>query len=163
MGDAPVKRPRGRPGIYTQELADEICQRIAEGETLTAICKPDDFPVALYTVLEWVRLDVGPGFSASYARARTTQADVWADELKDVSRNPHVGKTTTTVNDRFGTSTKVVEQDMTEHRRLQISATQWLIARANRNKYGDRAALLMDTEESGVLRVKIENDPDASS
>ena len=31
-----VKRPRGRPTVYTKELANTICERLAKGETLKA-------------------------------------------------------------------------------------------------------------------------------
>jgi hypothetical protein len=36
--------PAGRPSDYTQEIADLICERIADGESLRAICAGDDMP-----------------------------------------------------------------------------------------------------------------------
>ncbi len=49
----------GRPSIYSPELAQEICARIAGGETLKGICEDDDMPCAR-AVLYWLH-DDSPG------------------------------------------------------------------------------------------------------
>jgi len=66
----------GRPSSYTETFADEICRRIAEGETLKQICRDEDMP-ARSTVQKWVLDDV-QGFSGKYARAREIQLESWA-------------------------------------------------------------------------------------
>lgn len=48
------KLPRARPSDYTPELADLICARIIEGESLRSICKDDDMPSAV-SVYAWLR------------------------------------------------------------------------------------------------------------
>lgn len=157
------KRPRGRETKFTWALGRTICERIARGETLTSMCKEDGFPVHINTIMDWVREDIGPGFGGMYARARLTQADVWADELHDISRTPTTGIITTTIDGPNGRIVKTIEQDAIEHRRLQVDSKKWLLARLNRKKYGDNAKFEIDTDESGTLKIKIENDPDASS
>ena len=62
----------GRPSTFTQKIADEICERIADGESLRSICGDDGFPTKS-TVFKW--LNDFPGFSDQYARAREAQAD----------------------------------------------------------------------------------------
>jgi hypothetical protein len=62
----------GRPSLYTPELADEICRRLAEGESLRAICRGEGMP-SFATVENWVIDDRG-GFHAMYRRAREVQA-----------------------------------------------------------------------------------------
>lgn len=37
-------RKRGRPSKFTQEIADEICRRLAMGESLRSICRDEGFP-----------------------------------------------------------------------------------------------------------------------
>jgi hypothetical protein len=37
-------KPRGRPSKWTQEIEDEICERLSRGEPLRAICRLDGFP-----------------------------------------------------------------------------------------------------------------------
>lgn len=38
----PRKRPIGRPSLFATELGDEICSRIADGESLRSICGEAD-------------------------------------------------------------------------------------------------------------------------
>lgn len=70
----------GRPSRYTPEIAETICRRLAEGESLRAICRDEGMPSA-GAVLGW-RDDV-PGFAEQYARARTDQAHVIAEAALD--------------------------------------------------------------------------------
>lgn len=80
----PPPPPRGRPDTYTDELATEICERIANGETLSRLCLDEDMP-GRRTVTRWLmnRED----FAAQYARAREMQALHEADEILDISDN----------------------------------------------------------------------------
>jgi len=50
------KGTRGRAVVCTQSLANLICERLAQGETLTSICKADGMPSAS-TVLKWAQVD----------------------------------------------------------------------------------------------------------
>jgi len=59
----------GRPTAYTPELGEAICELLAEGKTLKAICRTDDIPVAESTVRSWA-INAEHPFSALYARAR---------------------------------------------------------------------------------------------
>ena len=53
------KKKNGRPTIYTQKLASKICERLALGDSLRAICREDAMP-HLATVLRWVLNDMPP-------------------------------------------------------------------------------------------------------
>ena len=66
----------GRPTDYTPEIAAEICDRIADGEPLRAICSSDTMPDAS-TVRRWRH--VHPEFRATYAHAREEGGDAWAE------------------------------------------------------------------------------------
>ncbi len=61
----------GRPSTYSQEIADEVCRRLAGGESLRAICRDEGIPDES-TVRLWA-LDDRDGFAAQYARAREVQ------------------------------------------------------------------------------------------
>jgi hypothetical protein len=74
----------GRPTDYTDELATEICARIASGESLRSICREDGKPV-ISTVMLWLVCGKHPQFSEQYAEARRIQAETLADELFDIS------------------------------------------------------------------------------
>jgi hypothetical protein len=74
--------PAGRPPIYTEELADAICERLCMGESLRRITKDEGMP-SIATVMRWL-LNI-PEFDNKYARARQLQAEVWADEMIDIA------------------------------------------------------------------------------
>ena len=61
----PLKKPGRKPMECTEEITLEICQRIAKGETMKAICLNTHLP-SDDTIYAW--LAVHPTFAASYAR-----------------------------------------------------------------------------------------------
>ncbi len=67
-----AKRPRGRPSIYSAELAETICARLVGGESLRQICEDDKMPCST-TVLRW--LVEKDDFQAQYAQACELQAE----------------------------------------------------------------------------------------
>lgn len=75
-------RKTGRPSKYSDALAMKICNKMADGESLKAICKPDNMPSCV-TVRTW--RNAKPGFLVMYARAREDQADFYADEIIEIA------------------------------------------------------------------------------
>jgi len=73
---------RGRPTGYTDKLAQEICTRIASGESLRSICLDEHIP-AKSTVLLWV-VNNNNGFSDQYRAAREAAGYSHADEALDL-------------------------------------------------------------------------------
>jgi hypothetical protein len=72
----------GRHTLKTPELCNEICARVAKSETLTNVCRDAAMP-AWTTVHDWKHAD--ESFRQALAHAREQQADVWSDELVDIS------------------------------------------------------------------------------
>jgi hypothetical protein len=58
---------RGRPSLYSPEIAEEICERLASGESMRRICQDEHMP-GRRTVEGW--MDADPDFRAKCARAR---------------------------------------------------------------------------------------------
>jgi hypothetical protein len=139
-----------RPTIYSQAIADQICERLIEGESLRRIGKRVGMPSAS-TVVRW--LATNDDFRAQYALAREAQADTLADEAVFIADTPKTGKVartkTHTVSvevDGAVTSTTTTETastvgDMLGHRRLQVDARRWYAAKLNPKKYGDKLEL----------------------
>lgn len=71
-----------RPTKLTDKIRDEICTRLASGESLRSICKDSHIP-AVSTVLLWVVTN-RDGFSEHYARAREAQGHYHVDEMLDM-------------------------------------------------------------------------------
>lgn len=76
------KRGRGRPSLYSEELANRVCELVADGCTLTRIDRMADMP-ARRTISDWESKH--PVFSAQLQRAREAGFDAWADECFDIA------------------------------------------------------------------------------
>lgn len=127
----------GRPSDYTQELVDEICERIIEGESLRAICKSDNMPNTS-TVLRW--LDKYETFRLQYTRAKEEQAEKFADEIVQIADD---GLNDTYVDENGKQRT---DQDVIARSRLRVEARKWVAAKLKPKKYGEK----VQTEVSGA-------------
>ncbi|ASS53949.1 terminase small subunit-like protein [Rhizobium leguminosarum] len=74
----------GRPTKFSQALAEKICERIADRESLRSICRDEDMP-AKSTVLSWLADDDKAAFRARYALAREILADGFVDEMVEIA------------------------------------------------------------------------------
>ena len=82
-------RKTGRPSAHTPEIADEICQRIAGGESLRSVCREEHMP-AFSTVLLWVVHD-REGFSDQYHASREAAGYAHADEALNLRNELRAG------------------------------------------------------------------------
>lgn len=73
----------GRPEVYGQAIADEICAQVAQGKTLADICQDKNMPHPV-SVVRWQREN--HEFGLAYARARMDQADYFAEEIIKIAR-----------------------------------------------------------------------------
>lgn len=131
----PVKR--GRPSIYSDELATEICERLAAGETLTGICSDEDMP-SVRTVSGWMMRK--PDFFADVARAREQQMHLEAEQIREIADNAYEDyyidwKVDQQTGDR--TPFVVVDNESVKRAALRIDARKWRAAALNRRVYGN--------------------------
>ena len=123
------RQGRGRPSLYTADLAAGICRRMAMGETLRAICAGDDMPPES-TVRGWVVDDV-EGFSAQYARAREAQGHAIAEQ---------------------GLVEAIAAEDA-QLGRLAFDARKWFASKVAPKHYGDKVTQEHTGEGGGAIRV----------
>lgn len=105
----------GRATTFTQELADEICSRISEGESLRKICEDPQMP-GRRTVFDW--LAKNDDFRDDYALAHQRQAEYFVGQIVEMAdaATPQ--------------NWQVVK--------LQIWARQWTASKLHPKKYSDR-------------------------
>lgn len=122
---------RGRPSDYSEDVAAEICARIAESDYgLEQICEGDDMPSAR-TVWRW--LTKHESFRQAYARAKEQQATTMADRgLRDA-----INATDAALG------------------RLKFDARKWAASKLDPKKYGDRIAHVGGGE--GEAPIAVEN------
>ena len=75
------KKKAGRPSKYTEKLGKQICELIAEGESVRKISLKKGMPSA-WTIHNWVSNN--PDFSQQYAHARDIQRDYYLDLIEDL-------------------------------------------------------------------------------
>lgn len=123
----------GRPSKFTPEIADAICNRLADGETLIAICRDEDMP-GESTVRGWVLEDRG-GFSAKYAQARLVGYERMADELLDISDDARNDWMERRGEDDAGWAANGEHMNRS---RLRVDTRKWLLSKALPKVYGDK-------------------------
>ena len=134
----------GRPCTYTPEIAAEICRRLAEGETLRAICRSDDMPHES-TVRSWA-LDDREGFSTHYTRARELGYLRLADEILEIADD----SSSDTLKDDQGNER--LNTEFVARSRIRIDTRKWLLSKCLPKVYGDKLDL---SNSDGSLTVKI--------
>ena len=125
--------PGARPTVYRQEVADEICQRMASGESLRSICRDSGMP-GESTVRSWSLANV-EGFSAHYARARENQAHSLAEELLEIADDGSNDWMERNDPDNPGWQ---VNGEHLQRSRLRFDARKWLASKIMPKVYGER-------------------------
>lgn len=120
-----------RPKSYNQETADEICKRLASGESLRGICRDAGMPSEAL-VRSWAVDDVN-GFAAQYARARETQADSLAEEIIEIADT---------------------EEDP-QRARVRVDARKWFASKVAPKRYGDKVDLNVGGQDDNPILVDL--------
>jgi hypothetical protein len=137
----------GRPSEFTQAIADEICARIADGESLRSICLDDALP-SQRAVFNW--LASNEQFVQQYARAREAQADALFDEILDIADNG--ANDWMEKHDQDGGNIGWRENGEAMRRsQLRIDARKWMAGKLRPKKYGDK----LDVEHKGDIHITI--------
>jgi hypothetical protein len=124
-------KPTGRPAVYGDALALAICERLADGESLKAICEDENMP-ARTTVYKWIVEDTD-GFADKYARAREAQQDTAVDDLADVAQATLEGK-----------------RDP-QAARVYADIIKWRAAQLHPKKYGNKTTVENTGPDGGPL------------
>jgi hypothetical protein len=128
-----AKKAVGRPSLYSDELADKICERIAMSEEgLHAICKEEGMP-SFPTVFNWLNDSEKKYFLDKYMRAREAQADLLSDQIIDIADTCVIGIKTKETKDGIMEETG----DMVDRSRLRVDARKWKASKLAPKKYGD--------------------------
>jgi len=140
------QKKRGRPSLYTPDIAASICARLAKGEPLTVICADEGMP-ADRTVREWQERDAE--FSAAIAHARELGFDAIAWQAMQIADTPQEGEETTIK--ASGVETK--RGDMLGHRKLQIETRLKLLAKWDPKRYGEKTQTALTDADGNPLAI----------
>lgn len=115
---------------FTQDLFDEICERIADGESLRSICDDKQMP-SRTSVFKW--LSNSAELANQYARAREEQADAIFDDVKDIA--------------------DMAKPEDVQVARLRIDARKWMAGKLRPKKYGEKLELSGNAEAPLTISV----------
>lgn len=127
----------GRPTIYSKELGDLICERLAKGESLRHICLDSKMPDAS-SVHRWVLSGDFEEFYKQYARAREIQAENMFDEILDISDDGTNDFMTITKGDD---TYNVEDREVTNRSKLRVDTRKWYLSKVLPKKFGDKLDL----------------------
>jgi hypothetical protein len=119
----------GRPSLYTEEKAEEICARLAEGESLVNICRNSSTPTTR-TVWNWI--DKHEDFFRDYMRGREIQGHTHAAlavECAVEARDAGLG-------------------------RLAYDALKWHASKLVPKVYGDKTEVVVAGSNGGPAQVE---------
>jgi len=152
-------RPRGRPDIFTQELADEVCRRIAEGKSLRSVCRDEDMP-GMTTVFKWLREK--EDFTKQYARATEERTEAMAEDILDISDDGT--NDWMTITSAGGFEKEVPNNEVLQRSKLRVDTRKWIMSKMKPKKYGDKVDVTSGGEKivSNTIIVKDFSDDSVS-
>lgn len=136
----------GRASEYTQEVADAICERLAEGESLRAICKDEAMPGAS-TVLGWLKDDALTPFAEQYARARETGYQLLADEILEISDDSQGDVVVD------GQGNERTDAERVARSKLRVDSRKWLLSKMLPKVYGDKITNEHTGPDGGPVQI----------
>jgi terminase small subunit-like protein len=137
----------GRPSSYSELIANEILERLSNGEPLTKICRDDHMP-NVSTVFNWEKII--DGFSDKVTHARACSADHYSYEIIEIAEE----QPTTTI-DGDGWSKVCTDPAGIQRNKLRIDTRIKLMQMLKRKSYGERTQLTgADGESAPELIVR---------
>jgi len=142
--------PAGAPSQYDPEIAADICSLIATSSlSLEKVLASDERFPTHPTFYRWMIHN--PELRTEYARAKTEQLEILADEIAAIADETQPSEIVTIKADG---SREVKIVDATEHRRLRIDTRKWLLSKLKPKTYGDK----LDLNHGGSVGIQLVND-----
>jgi hypothetical protein len=140
----------GKPSSYTPEIAEEICNRMIEGESVLKICRDAHMPNRV-VVYRWIESNAA--FRQQYSYAREAQAHYYADLIRDVAFDDS--------GDFFVEGGRIVtDHARVQRARLKVDTLKWIAARFNR-AYSDKPLELAPAEPQQIVISWLDTPSDA--
>ena len=143
----------GRPTLYSDEIAHEICERLANGESLLQIVndKPSHYPERS-TIYSW--LSTRPAFLDMYTQARVAQTECVLDNALHAAMDD--SNDTITLYDKSGNPYTAANQAALQRSKLKVEACLKIVEKLAPRKYGSKVEL--SGSETSPLKVSIQID-----
>lgn len=131
-----------RASVYSEDVASELCSRLADGRSIRSICDDADMP-SRQTVFRWLADPRYASFKEMYIRAREAQADALFDEILDIvddSKNDWMMR-----NDPENPGWRE-NGEAIQRARLRMDARKWMAGKLRPLKYGEKMTFAGDAD-----------------
>lgn len=136
----------GPPTLYTDELAEAICDQIELGLSLRSVAALPGMPNRA-TIQRWLNDPERADFKAMYDFAREARADRYADEIISIADDG----SNDTYTDEDGN--QKIDYDVIARSRLRVDARKWYAGKLAPRKYGDKVTTEHTGEGGGAIMV----------
>jgi hypothetical protein len=126
----------GNKPDFDSEIYDAILERMAQGESLSAICRDRGMPTRT-TILRRVTSD--PAFEALYDRARQAMGDALAEQILEIADDA---------------STDLSDPQSVNRAKLKVDARKWLASKLFPRQFGDVVRNEVSGPAGGPIAVK---------
>lgn len=137
----------------TDELFDEICERMVNGESVRSICKDDHMP-AISTLMKILRTN--PDRTSQYALAMQMRADAMFEETLNIADD---GSNDYMLKNADDPTSFALNGEHVQRSKLRVDTRKWAMGRMNPKKYGEKTFI------GGVedAPIKVQNTIDVSN
>lgn len=132
---------------YTPELADAICEHIAQGKSLREIGAMDGMPDKA-TILRWCAKN--ETFRDQYARAKEDYAEFIAEEILEISDNAINDWMEANGDNDIGYK---LNGEHVQRSRLRVDSRKWLAGKLKPKKYGDRMNYDVNGDVNHIVKI----------
>lgn len=136
----------GRPSTCTPEVVESICERLANGEPLRAICRDEGMP-HWSTVYNW--MDADEEVFLRIARAREAGHDAIAEQCLDIADDSACDIEETDTGTR-------VNSEVVQRSKLRVETRLKLLAKWSPKKYGDKVQQEISGPNGGPVQSVID-------
>lgn len=124
----------GRPTTYDVKITNEICARIADGESLKTILRDDKMPSSS-TIYRWLLEEDKKDFWEKYAKARNIQAELMFEEILDIADD---GRNDWMLKESQNDSFVQLNAEAISRSRLRVDTRKWYLSKLAPKKYGEK-------------------------
>lgn len=144
------KPATGRPTLYTEEIANTICERLIEGQTIREIAEDENMP-SKRTITRWATEPEHP-FWPLYVRAREAQCIGMAEEILEISDDGS--------NDwmqrqgKDGETSWQLNGEHIQRSKLRVDTRKWVLSKVLPRVYGDKVTAEHTGKNGGPIQVE---------
>lgn len=134
------KKPRAQYVRYSQEVAQEFCERLAGGRTVAGVCRDPDMP-HWNSIYNW--MEAHPDFAVGVARAREVAASHIEAELLAIADETAFD----TIETEQGPK---ANKEWIGRSKLRVETRQWLLQKTAPRLYGDKRTIELEDRRDSI-------------